>query len=401
MFSFHTAERYTQDPTTAAAGGLVMDEAMREVEEEERASSAMDEESGEGDDGAKPMDEEDAHPQPLSYAQYVFPEPTSPPLLEYANDNGCDVRFLPDRIPPTLPVITPNVLLGLSSIAELTAGQKRTVCGHTCLPMVVHSSPLVALIMSRVASKKQQAIPWKSRYISWMQGTFQLRELMLAACNGIIPFHESVTDEFVHECHREFRSQMASYEYAQDERIQTLFAEARANPANTHAVLMTFIDYLEEYALYYVHSLEQFLFRTLIEPHGHGLTLADVLTPNERPSLDQCSPLKRTKNAPSDRYTARQLAVDFFLIKVPAVLARDAQVASQPDYVARQTFDLQQLPYRVEVHPATGAVRYNVPAGTVWRGYISLQTIYEYWLFCDTEHVLGDDWAWDPNTWRL
>lgn len=347
-----------------------------EEEEEEEQEEKMDEGEDEEDSGSE---RECVDTEP-----FVFPVPNPP--LEYNDTIQC-MRFTPTAIPASIPVIKPGVLKGLASNQEFTSKQKRTVCGHKCMPMPVESSPIVALFMTKVADGA--AMPWKPRYVSWMLSTFHVRELYLACINGLIDFHKDMTPEKIEAAHNSLKDQLVMLEERQDERVAELFLLARQDPQkNTQQCLLRFIAYLEEYSIYYIHLFERFLFTTLIELHGGGLLLEHVLTRAVLVTLDMCI----------DKVVTRNLVVDFFAIKVPAFQKRDAEIADY-EYVTKDTLNLQQLPHRITVHPTSKQVKYNCPANWVYQGYIDVLTIYEYFCFCDTENVLGDSFSWDPNSW--
>jgi hypothetical protein len=258
--------------------------------------------------------------------------------------------------------------------------------------MPVESSPLVSLFMTKVADGA--TMPWKPKYVSWMMSVFHVRELYLACINGLIDFHKDMTPDIIEAAHEELKEQIVLAENLQDERVTELLKLAKQDPIrNTPTCLVKFIQYLEEYAINYLHQFERFLYVTLLEKHAleqgdNGIRLEHVLTRNVPVTLEMCS-------NPVD---VRKFVVDFFAIKVQAFQKRDAEVADY-EYVPKQTLDLAQLPFRIIVHPSTNQIKYNCPASSVYRGYIDILTIYEYFRFCDTENILGDDFPWDPNSW--
>ena len=379
MFSFR--ERGADRPR---GGGLQ----LTEYDLEELA--AMDESSSDGED----MEADSGGEQKNKYAevteQFVFP--VAIPPLEFNETIHC-MRFTPTMIPPSTPAILPGVMKGLASNVALTTQQKRTVCGHKTLPMPVESSPIVSLFMTKVADGA--SMPWKPRYVSWMMSTFHVRELYTACINGLIEFHKDMTPDKIEAAHEDLKGQLVLLETKQDKHVEELLHLARADPLkNTAPCLAKFVDYLEEYAIYYLNLFERFLFVTLIELHAleqgdQGIRLEHVLTRRVPVTLEMCT----------DPVGVRQLVVDFFAIKVPAFHKRDAEIADY-DYVPKQTINLQQLPHRIIVHPHTKQIKYNCPASSVYNGYIDILTIYEYFCFSDTENVLGNDFPWDPNSWN-
>lgn len=364
--------------------GAIQRRAIFTFEEDEQEEANVDE--MDESDNDEEEEEDDDQRECIDTEPFVFPPPNPP--LEFNDTIQC-MRFTPTAIPQSVPAIKPGVLKGLASNEELTRRQKRTVCGHMCMPMPVESSPIVALFMTKVADGA--AMPWKPRYVSWMMSAFHVRELYLACINGLIEFHKEMTPEKIEAAHNSLKDQLFMLEQRQDERVAQLFVLAKQDPyKNTQQCLVQFVKYLEEYSLYYLHLFEWFLFTTLIELHcpPDGIKLEHVLTRPVPVTLEMCV----------DKVVTRQMVVDFFAIKVPAFQERDAAIADY-EYVPKQTINLQQLPHRITVHPTTKQVKYNCPANTVYNGYIDVLTIYEYFCFCDTENVLGDSFPWDPNTW--
>lgn len=384
MFRF-SREHYTEQHQS----GLVLDEhdeaQLREMELAEQRDP-MEEEEEEADQ----MDESPDSNIVFSgiTESFVFPEPA--PFLEENATTKC-IRFTPTAIPPSIPKIPPGIMKGLAVIKDLTIAQKRTICGHMCMPMPVNSSPVVCLFMTKVVDGA--IIPWKPQYVNYMLSVFQLREFMLATINGLIEFHATMTQEKIQYAFEEFKAQVALYERTQETRVNELFLAARANPASTARHLLQFIEYLEDYTLYYIHTIERFLYTTLIEPHcseEFPLTLANVLTPNVKPSLDMCL----------DPLGVRKCVVDFFAMKVAVFKKHDAEVADV-DYVHKETLNPEQLQHRIAVHPQTKQIIINCPQQTVYRGYIDLLTIYEYFHFCDSQNILGNEHPWDVNSWSI
>lgn len=383
MFSF-SRERHTE----VRQHGLLLtqedEDDLKAMELEEERISDNEEEGG----GEQEQPDTSTVFNIVITEPFQFPEPRPP--FEVNQTTRC-VRFIPTVIPNTLPNIQPGIMKGLASIKELTIGQKRTICGHMCMPMPVESSPIVSLFMTKVTGGA--SIPWKPQYINYMLSVFQLREFMLAIVNGLIPFHQTMTQEKIQYAFDEFKAHIAFYEHLQERRARELLCTAKANPAMTPDVLKQFISYLEEYSFYYIHSIERFIYITIIEPHltpEHNLTLANFLTSNAQPTLSACL----------DPISTRKYVSDFFAIKVAVFKKHDDEVCDV-DYVKKDTLNVQQLPHRIAVHPQTKELIYNCPRNMIWREFIDLQTIYEYFCFCDSENILGNDFYWDPRSWYV
>lgn len=373
-------EAYAVAHSTRRIGRL--QECVEEEDDAEEDPMHLEKEGGsDGED-----DDIDAMAKADAEEDYQFQDPVA--CLEVADGK---VRFPLVRVPATVVPFNPAVLSGLAAVQDITAAQKRAISGHMCMPMPVHASPTIAFLAAKV-EKGAQSI-WKPRYIPFSMSVFHLREFMEAARKGLFSFHKSVTESAIQDAFAQYLSQMRRYERFQEDRVDSLFMLLRENPARTAECLLFFIQYLEEYSLYFIHSIERFLFRVFVEPHGGDITLEEMLTPNERPTLEMCE----------NQLGVRQCLVDFFEIKVAAFLKHDAQVleeGAQPP-ASREAINLQQLPFRIEVNPRTGQVKHHCPPHTVYRGYIDILTIYEYFLFQDTEGILGPDFAWDPNSWTV
>ena len=362
-------------------------------EEELEAMMAL---SSDEDGGGEKMDEgdDDEDERVFDTALFEYPVPIVP-MVEYQTDpqNGKEMfKFIRSRIPASFPFTSPNLLLGLDSIAEISADQKRTLVGATCIPMPIHSSPFVSFMTSKV--ENNAVTPWKPKYVNWMHSANQLREFMFLAQSGLIPVPPQTSKLLAEECYEEFEFQINKFDTMQYDRIQELLKTARDDPAQTQACIIKYIEYLEEASFHYIHSCERFLWKTLIEPHNpEELELQDILTPYDRPTLGQCASL----------FDARNLVVDYFAIKVPAFKHKDEE-RSEKDYIFRDCIDLESLKNRIQVHKQTQEVQYNCPAASVYRGYIGLETIYQYWLFCDTGSVLGplEEWhqKWNLSMWK-
>jgi hypothetical protein len=374
-------ERYARNVQQRALGQLAV---PQDEDEGDEPAAPMDEEEEE-----EPAAEEETTTAAAAAASFEFPEPAPP--LAYSPDSKF-FRFL--GVPRDMPTVAITAFRGMASIKDLTAAQKLVVCVKACMPMPIHASPLLALLVPTEENSKR-------RVVSWLMSVFHLRSFMLAIINdnGLIPFHASVRDGYVRQCFDEMQAQLRAYDSAHDDRIHQLHRQVRLRAIGDRDALLRFIEYLEAYSFYYVHSLERFLFRCLVEPRPScaHIRLEHVLTPtNVRPSLDECA----------EPWDARELLVHFFQLKVMATRRYEESVKAD-EYEgdvpsARESFDLQQLPHRIVVkrgHPT----QYNCPQGTVYRGYVDMLTLVEYFHFCDTERVLDGpptpELPTEPWTW--
>lgn len=362
---FQAFERYGGDYMMSEkyTGGLI-----REEEEEE-----MELESGGGDDDS---DDSDSSLPDAEVEQFVFPEPEDVLVRNMTNQT---VQFPRDRIPKKFPKISTVVLNAMNQIPHASEQMKTVLCVHMCMPMPVPSSPLVAFLLAR---EQQQTKTQRNMYTSWTHSMFELKTLMECTRQGVFPFDTSVTTDYLEQCLETFQQQMRKFELMQDDRVQKLLQEIARETQQQHEVhermLISFISYLEEYSMYYLHSLERYLYQTLVLPRACAahIKLEHVLTPS--------MPFLQLNMCGARKYMIRKDCVEFFQIKVLAF--QKYQEQEEHEFCP---MDLQQLPHRIEVHPQSQTVRYNCPANDVYNGYITRMTLKEYLLLCDTENVLN------------
>jgi hypothetical protein len=298
--------------------------------------------------------EEDPSENQRVFEQFVFPQSRAEECLIFAAAPSDGLFFKKELVPKTLIPLAPNILNGLESIDDLTAGQKSTLSVYMCLPMPVPASPLLTLISDNVPRGAQQA--HKHRHVSAVQSVFKLRSLALLVYQRAVPFHSSVTNEYPQECYDDFLEQINSYEALQETRVRQLTEEHPPDYINV------FISYLEDFTWYYINSLEHYLFKTLIEPHGSSLLLEHLLTPRVGINLSDCHP--------ATVQSVRKLVVDFFTLKVAATHKHEQRHAG-PDYVQMNPFNLAQIEARIT----------SLPPQQLYRGYIDKETMEEYYEF--------------------
>jgi hypothetical protein len=264
------------------------------------------------------------------------------------------ISFKREYIPPTLLPVPPNVLSGLETIDDLSQLQKCVLSIYAALPIPVHLSPVMILLMDNVPKGSKQ--PQKQRYISWMQSAYQLRSIMFLVQKKVLPFHKSLTPEYIDECMDEFLEQTSSYENMHFNRVEELYTYPFSP-----AILEKFVEYCEDFSYYYIHSIERYLYKTLIEPHGSAhLCLENLLTPRaNKPTLNQCE----------HPQFIQKYVYDFFELKVLATHKYDQRHAGD-DYVKRNPFQLDTLRQRITNN-----------TGQHFRGCIDVQTLQEYFNF--------------------
>jgi hypothetical protein len=304
----------------------------------------------------------------------------------FTGDAKGPLYFRRDLIPSTLLPLNPGQLKGLESIDAITADQKYTLSVYMASPMPVHVSPVVVMLIDNVPPRAHP--PHKDRYISWWQSAYQLRSMAFLAYTAAVPYHSSVSNTYPRECYDdEFLPQIQAYEEMHRARVDELVSSFPPPPeagAGTQSLLagetfaspapqapgmqdlQRFISYTEDFSLYYLHSLERYLFKVLIEPHlaaDSPLTLDHFLTPIEpRVHLRQCENTQR----------AQKCVVDFFAFHVAATHAHEKRHAGD-DYVQRNPFNLDDIGRRIV----------NAPPHELHNGYLDQRTAQEYWMFCD------------------
>lgn len=306
--------------------------------------------------------------------------------------NGTSAAFPKELVPKTLLKLAPQQMAALSAVDEFQILHRQTLSAQLCLPMPVESSPIVMLFLNNPDLTKEDT--WKHRYISWTISAFQLRQLVHMCMEGLLPLHHTMSQEKRDKRYVKYASQLKLLELNQFDKIVATHVAAKIDPK---AQLLVFISACEEYGKMYIHMMEHFLFDIVIAPHG-GANLAHCLTNFARPiTLEECFSPK----------VVRDEVVMFFWLKC---LGKSELKAGKNFYQTLQNtieitefendmfIDLKQLPYRIEVQQF--GIVHHCPAGTVYNGYITLQTIYEYWQFCDVANNLGDDWYWDLRNWK-
>jgi len=285
------------------------------------------------------------------FEQFIFAS-SELAVLQIVNPNP--LFFKREFIPPTLLPLSPGVLNGLLSLDDLSQLQKCVLSVYSVLPIPVHTSPVMILMMDNVPKGAKQ--PQKRRFIGWMQSAYSLRSLMFLVQKKTLPFHVSITPEYVDECMDEFLEQTATYENMHFNRVEELHTFPFSQ-----SVLEKFVEYCEDFSFYYIHSIERYLYKILIEPHGSAhLSLENFLTPvSVKPMLHQCEHPE----------FIQRFVYDFFELKVLATHKYDQRHAGE-DYVQKNPFQLETLRQRITTN-----------VGSHYRGCIDGQTLHEYFYF--------------------
>lgn len=235
------------------------------------------------DDNIEKKEQMDEDEDNVEDIQFVFPDPQSSYQM---NQNG-QILSDPNMLPVTFKTPDPKILQGLNEIPDLLLNIKRTLSAQYCLPIVIHTSPFIPFLTKK----------WTERFVNWLDSACRLRLLMEAVKEMLIPLHESITKEWIMECFQNFLKQMKMYEHSHEERIGAISGEN---------ALKQFQEELEAYSYYYIHSIEHFLFKTMIEPHVET-SLSFFLTPY--------SPSNMTPDACERKEECQKCIGDFFAFK--------------------------------------------------------------------------------------
>lgn len=368
MFSFRTPEAFTNEERAVfdEAEALLMDEDSEKEKEDDE------EEAKSGDEMDESGDEEEA--EAFTSEQFVFP-PSDARLVLCTADGFVQMRFDQQHIPKTLPFTSPQVVAAMATIKGLTAAHKLQFSYLPALPMPVHMSPLITLFESKQL-EKGNTVPWKPMYGSWMMSVFQLGQFMEMALAGVIPVPASTDPMLPKTESLIFQSQVKQYKNQQYARIAELHRRVAARPDDLNVCLQLFIGYLEDFSIYWINSMERYLFKVLIEPHHSSLQLENILTPREFPTLNQVQ----------NKAAQQQLLAEFFEIKVGAYKDRERKEPNTKR--GYEILDVRQIKHRISVNGLTGEVVLGVREQDVYLGYIDRQTILEYFLFLDRDCIV-------------
>lgn len=342
-------------------------------------ANKMEQNSSEEEEEVQPMEiEDDVVPENEDSAElFVFPEPT--PLIIY-NPSHQRVSFdINKKLQPTFPEIDPAWLAGIEAdeITNITA--KRSISAHPMIPMPVFASPVLLYLNAKSLNKI-----WSNPVANAVSVLVRLKQVSFGIMKGCIPFHPDVTNEMPQKCYNELLTQIKLNSNTQEDRINDLtkrYAESNfGDNVTREECLWQFIFYLEEYTFNLIHLYERYIYQTIIQPHNTPLCtieLSDILTPKKQIFCDDPSVICYVN--------------DFFQTKILLFRARDC--------LSDVGFDTEQLPYRIEV-VGNKFVNYNCPKDSVYKGYIDLLTIYEYWRFTDVDNLIKNDDSFNPGKWR-
>ena len=361
MFSARPTENYALDAKLYGKGGLyqgvVVDDdddvvgcSRMQIDRDEEENVAFNDE--------------------ITLEEIVFPEPR--PWIELDN-GGTHFKFLSAKIPDALNSFAPNILKALASIDIRGSDIKTGICKQPCMPMPVHASPLISLFQNKFLIPPGKTVviqtrPHKQKYVSFLFSCYQLHQLKDACKGGIITLLPEKKTQLMPAL-QEYDLRLKKMEEFQNYVLDELYAKSAAKEITAEQTMEEFILLLETFSLQYIHLLEYFLYTMLIEPFG--LPLESILTPNERPTLGQC--LEPAK------------------IMMDVVMFFKHQQESRDDQEAKNVKKGVANVDAKNPHPIQwAAIEQRVktqPPDQVYRGYITKDTLYEYFCHFDVDGV--------------
>jgi hypothetical protein len=363
-----------------AVGGLAYDDCgsdddMKDSDEEDRRVN--------NGDGTAVDDDNDGEDTPAAASAIAFPVPA--PAITYSAD-GTEFRFNKALIPPKTRGLPPQIMNGAATLKEETARQKACISFQSFVPGPVAASPMVALIESIVVAPppkagapafkpEAQIQPAHPRYMSVLKTCYQLQQFKMACYNGLIPLAPGMTKAKVEALNVLHGKRCHQIGAEHDDRLDALYAGAKARVQTE--VVTDFLRLCEDHALDYIHLLEYFLYACLILPRmlpESTITLANVLTPRDFPSLDACRPDQRA-DVVAD-------TVSFFAHK-EAIRANQEALNRKEK---REDVDYNAMPLTSAV--IASLLEKSSPTD-VYKGYLPWRTAVEYLFYLDTDGTLS------------
>ncbi len=323
----------------------------------------------------------------------VFPPSDATHVIEDPAARG--LRFDKQGLPPTLIGIHIIALNPYVKLGCMIGTDKSAICSWYAMPMMIQTSPMEMLFAA--LQKDATEMIYSTPVVPWTRSAFQLLNLVRAMHDNLFPYHHSVGDgdgrEYADQAMKNVR---AFHEHTTDLVMET-YRVARETPARTQEQFLKFVEYCEEFSIHFVHCMERALWKGIVEPHikAHKLayTESHFLTPSKRYALSDVVDV--------ERFDARQEVVDFFTTHVLCIQAHAKQSMEDAAHVLRNPFDRKNMGTRIVVHKQSGGMTFNCRRDTVYRAYVDARTLYEYWLFSDSNNILGDDWNFDSNTFKF
>jgi hypothetical protein len=287
-------------------------------------------------------------------ALFVFPEP-HPGALFDLHENG-KAMALRHQLRTSISI---QVLRGYQAMPNNRSFLSTCVYGPHYLLMPVHRSPLLAVVMH---NPKQ---PWQKRFTDSVTTISLLTSIIEAySRDGGTDYYVGFHDK-IEAAKQKCREQTTLYENRRFERLVALYRERLDEKQS----LEKFMTIMEDFTLERIHLLEW----TVYQMFPFVGPLEAYLTPNLRPNL---SVLSDTEIA-----SVGTVMKQFFSFK-EAIMNDKLRLETTPDgeeYVPTTWFDTEAIPERLK----------TTPKEEIYKGYLPRATAREYYVFMDSENILG------------
>lgn len=360
--------------------------------QEDSYDNDSEEEEEEEEGGVEKMDEEEEDALGTGADAIanleVLQFPESKAAMHMESTHAGKFRLRAESIPIHFVSIPPHVMKAYSSHKEQMSKQKAYIASHSCMPGIVHTSPLISLFSSVAVVPPGQKPPaggipraWHNQYTSFVYSVYQLKQLFsLIVAGGVIPFDPNTWNgEKMEHVINEFQHQIKVMEELQNERLEIIYETAVKPGTDPDAVMHEFISLLEKYSYQLIHLHEYLIWTIAVEPRC-DMPLETILTPaTEIPLLAQCTEQEQER--------IKEDCNMFFNHKV--YMRREQERENRANGV-------ENVDATPAVQLMTNSVMQETPLR--YKQLIPLRTLYEYLFYLDTDGVLTKhNWRWGPK----
>lgn len=268
-------------------GGSFLEDDVEEMEFEPDADAdALDDEVGptarvlRGDHR-----EEDAMDESPDDAQPPWLDTMPPPDVRFLAVVNHQVRYNWSAVPAAVPGFPPNVMRAVAKDETLAREHQDRVARHMCMPLLVHTSPLVLLFAGHYqapaghqGSMADMERAWWPQCMPLPRSLVHLYQLRDAALKGRAIKLAAVNLKAIEEAYREAITTLANNHDGQLDAMYDAF-----NHEPTPEALQHFWALCARYSLAVVHLEERLVYEALLAPYDGVPPLACVLTPSELP----------------------------------------------------------------------------------------------------------------------
>jgi hypothetical protein len=190
--------------------------------------------------------------------------------------------------------------------------------------------------------------------------------------NPKMPFFEDNKQQ-VHQAKESFDYQVALEESHLHATLHVLYQDYINQQVSKQKTLERFVKTMENFTLYFIHLLERCLWTMFHADMVLGqVALENVLTPNATPD---CSVFQNKEQY--DLFF--RVSTDFFTKKQAMMNAKLENASAKGTYKPQSWFDLEALSTR---HTSGSG------SSTLYNGYLSMETAWEYFCFLDVDGML-------------